>query len=142
MIYDYECTQCGHKFEALNSVENRHNMKCIKCEGECVKLISNGKSPALHTFTPGYWHHIDSKPIWIKSPEHLKQECLKRWTPWNKPWPEEFLDGISKPGLPYDHKDLGQEGHPTKEELCHQKTQRLMEKVEQVHQPRVVDKVK
>ena len=37
-LYDYRCTQCGHRFELLRSISDRDNVKCEKCGGEVARV--------------------------------------------------------------------------------------------------------
>lgn len=48
---------------------------CPKCQ-EAAPVTS----PAVHTdeWIPGWWEHIDTKPIYIESKKHLFAECEKR----------------------------------------------------------------
>jgi len=121
-LYDYKCEKCNRYFEAFNTVENRHNMECPQCQSKAKKVLSTALR--VTSFPEGWWTDVGHKPIYIRSASQLAEECKKRWTPWNKPWPE-YLDGISNPGVPNDVKCEGAEGYPTKEELCKKKTERL-----------------
>ena len=38
--YEYECTKCGDKFEALQKISDEPIKKCKKCKGKVIKLIS------------------------------------------------------------------------------------------------------
>jgi len=40
--YDYECTQCGHNFEAFQKITDTYLDKCPKCGGKIKRLISSG----------------------------------------------------------------------------------------------------
>lgn len=40
--YEYECTKCGHKFEAFQSMTDKHLEKCPKCKKKLKRLISSG----------------------------------------------------------------------------------------------------
>ena len=134
MLYDYRCLECGADFEELSSIEASHEVLCPVCGKTAQKVINTKVNVSI--FPEGLWHNIGPKPIYIKSASQLAEECRKRWTPTNKPWPE-LLDGISHPGLPNDVKYKGAEGHKTKEELCRMKTERLARTVEKVQQARV-----
>ncbi|MFA5078265.1 MAG: zinc ribbon domain-containing protein [Dehalococcoidia bacterium] len=40
-IYDYACTDCGHRFEHMHEMVNKIVLKCPNCGGSSVsKLIS------------------------------------------------------------------------------------------------------
>ena len=40
--YDYECTHCGHRFEAFQQMSDKRIEKCAKCEKKVKRLISSG----------------------------------------------------------------------------------------------------
>jgi putative FmdB family regulatory protein len=40
--YEYECTKCGHKFEALQKITDKPLDKCPKCADKVRRLISSG----------------------------------------------------------------------------------------------------
>jgi len=40
--YEYECRQCGHRFEAFQSMKDEALKKCEKCGGELRRLIGTG----------------------------------------------------------------------------------------------------
>ncbi|MFH0762779.1 MAG: FmdB family zinc ribbon protein [Candidatus Omnitrophota bacterium] len=40
--YEYECTQCGHSFEAFQKMTDQHLDKCPECGGKPRRLISSG----------------------------------------------------------------------------------------------------
>ena len=40
--YEYECTVCGHAFEAFQKITDKHLEKCPKCGKKVRKLISSG----------------------------------------------------------------------------------------------------
>ena len=35
--YEYECTKCGDKFEALQKISDEAIKKCKKCKGKVIK---------------------------------------------------------------------------------------------------------
>jgi len=39
-IYEYKCTQCGRRFEALQRINEEPLQRCIHCGGPVEKLIS------------------------------------------------------------------------------------------------------
>ena len=42
-IYSYDCTACGHVFEEIKEVEERHECSpCPQCGGQTRKIISPG----------------------------------------------------------------------------------------------------
>jgi len=54
-IYEYRCTKCGHRFEAIQKVSDSHISKCEKCKGKVERLIS---SPAIQ-FKGSGWYITD-----------------------------------------------------------------------------------
>jgi len=40
--YDYECTKCGHKFEAFQQMSDKPLAKCPKCDKKLRRLIGGG----------------------------------------------------------------------------------------------------
>ncbi len=39
-IYEYKCSECGYKFEKLESFSDNKKSKCPQCGGEARRLIS------------------------------------------------------------------------------------------------------
>jgi len=61
MVYTYEC-DCGHKFDEINTVENRHNAECPKCLSlKVIKLMSNVGDVS----TLCYERDLNGEPIWF-----------------------------------------------------------------------------
>jgi putative FmdB family regulatory protein len=54
-IYEYRCTKCGHRFEAIQKVSEPPLSKCEKCKGRAERLIS---SPAIQ-FKGSGWYITD-----------------------------------------------------------------------------------
>ncbi|MBE3065169.1 MAG: zinc ribbon domain-containing protein [Spirochaetes bacterium] len=40
--YEYECTKCGHTFEALQAMSDKPLSKCPKCKSSIRRLIHGG----------------------------------------------------------------------------------------------------
>ncbi len=40
--YDYECTKCGHTFEAFHGINDKSLEKCPKCGKKVKRLIGSG----------------------------------------------------------------------------------------------------
>ncbi len=40
--YEYECTHCGHNFEAFQKITDKHLNACPKCDKKVRRLISGG----------------------------------------------------------------------------------------------------
>jgi putative FmdB family regulatory protein len=54
-IYEYRCTKCGHRFEAIQKVSDPPLSKCEKCKAKAERLIS---SPAIQ-FKGSGWYITD-----------------------------------------------------------------------------------
>ncbi len=40
--YEYECTRCGHTFEAFQKITDNPLVECPKCQAKVKRLISSG----------------------------------------------------------------------------------------------------
>ncbi len=40
--YDYECQDCGYKFEKFQSITEQHLTNCPQCDGKVKRLIGLG----------------------------------------------------------------------------------------------------
>ncbi|MBU0504167.1 MAG: FmdB family zinc ribbon protein [Candidatus Omnitrophota bacterium] len=40
--YDYECTKCGHSFEAFQNMNDKVLSRCPKCKSKLRRLIGSG----------------------------------------------------------------------------------------------------
>lgn len=40
--YEYECSHCGHKFEAFQQISHKPLEKCPKCQKRVKRLIGKG----------------------------------------------------------------------------------------------------
>lgn len=54
-LYEYECKQCGHRFEKIQKFSDEPEKVCPKCGGEVEKLLS---SPAVQ-FKGAGWYVTD-----------------------------------------------------------------------------------
>ncbi|MGH9459903.1 MAG: FmdB family zinc ribbon protein [Vicinamibacteria bacterium] len=54
-LYEYECQECGHRFEMLQRVADSPLKVCVKCEGKVDRLLS---SPAIQ-FKGSGWYITD-----------------------------------------------------------------------------------
>jgi putative FmdB family regulatory protein len=54
-IYEYRCTKCGHRFEAIQKVSDPPLTRCEKCKGKVERLVS---SPAIQ-FKGSGWYITD-----------------------------------------------------------------------------------
>lgn len=37
-LYEYKCTECGRRFEALRSIDRRDDVACDKCGAKVVRV--------------------------------------------------------------------------------------------------------
>ena len=56
-IYEYECQECGHRFEKLQKVSDAPIKICEKCAGRADKLVSK----AGFRLQGGGWYETDFK---------------------------------------------------------------------------------
>jgi putative FmdB family regulatory protein len=54
-LYEYECTQCGHRLEKIRKFSDPPLTKCEKCGGKLKQLVS---SPAIQ-FKGSGWYVTD-----------------------------------------------------------------------------------
>jgi len=52
--YEYECTECGHRFEKFQKMTDKPVSKCPQCKGKVRRLIGLGggvifKGPGFYT---------------------------------------------------------------------------------------------
>lgn len=75
-LYDLKCTRCEHEFEAYSKINEREEVRCLKCKGACEVLIT--KSPPHRDWFRPHWNeNIDYEPVYVRSKQHLKDLCLK-----------------------------------------------------------------
>ena len=53
-LYEYECDDCGHRFELIQKFSDELATACPKCSGTLRKLVS---SPAIQFKGTGMVHH-------------------------------------------------------------------------------------
>jgi putative FmdB family regulatory protein len=51
-LYEYQCTECGHRFERIQSFSAEPVRECPVCEGEVERLIS---APAVQFKGSGFY---------------------------------------------------------------------------------------
>lgn len=51
-LYEYQCTECGHRFERIQSFSAEPVKECPVCEGEVERLIS---APAVQFKGSGFY---------------------------------------------------------------------------------------
>jgi len=71
-IYEYECTKCGHVFDAIQKVSDKPLRKCEKCSGKVERLIS---APAIQFKGTGWYVTDYAKKS--GGPESSKSESSK-----------------------------------------------------------------
>jgi putative FmdB family regulatory protein len=54
-LYPYRCTQCGHRFEKIQSFKSKPLTKCPKCEGTLERVLT---APGL-SFKGSGWYVND-----------------------------------------------------------------------------------
>jgi putative FmdB family regulatory protein len=57
-LYPYRCTQCGHKFEKIQSFKAKPEKKCPKCGGALERVLT---APGLN-FKGAGWYVNDYAP--------------------------------------------------------------------------------
>ena len=55
--YEYECTNCGHTFEIIQSFSDKPRSRCSECRGKLRKLFH----PAGIIFRGSGWYATDSR---------------------------------------------------------------------------------
>ena len=71
-VYEYECKECGHKFELQQTIAERNNpQKCPECSAANAKRSLGGFSVAhykgMHFKSQVEWSTKDSKTYYPKS---------------------------------------------------------------------------
>lgn len=61
--YDYECTKCGHDFEAFHSISAEPLQDCPECDGKVKRLIGAG---AGILFKGSGFYHTDYRSAGYK----------------------------------------------------------------------------
>jgi len=71
-LYEYQCKQCGHRFEKIQSFSAPEEKECPVCKGEVERLIS---APAIQ-FKGAGWYVNDyaAKPAAAKNGNAGKSE--------------------------------------------------------------------
>jgi putative FmdB family regulatory protein len=69
-MYQYRCDKCGKELEEFHKVDDRYEQKCPAC-GEKMQIVIQ-PSP-IHIFEPFFHPNLTTKPVYVKSKEHLKQ---------------------------------------------------------------------
>jgi putative FmdB family regulatory protein len=64
-LYEYRCTQCGHRFEKIQSFSAEPETECPKCHGPLVRPLT---APAFQ-FKGAGWYVNDYAPKSAKSSE-------------------------------------------------------------------------
>ena len=75
--YEYECRECGHRFELFQSIKGKPRRKCPECGGRVERLIGSG---AAVIFRGSGFYQTD-----YRSPEYKRKAKAE-------------LDGGSKSG--------------------------------------------
>lgn len=56
--YEYECTSCGHKFEAFQKINDKPLISCPQCHKKVKRLIGSGSGII---FKGSGFYHTDYK---------------------------------------------------------------------------------
>ncbi|MBA7700961.1 MAG: zinc ribbon domain-containing protein [Candidatus Stahlbacteria bacterium] len=56
--YEYECMECGHRFEKFQGIKDKSLKKCPKCGGRVKRLIGTGTTVI---FKGNGFYHTDYK---------------------------------------------------------------------------------
>jgi putative FmdB family regulatory protein len=70
-IYDYKCVPCDRVERDIVAKHNEH-IQCPLCGDVMNRLIC---APRPVIFRSGWYEHIASEPIYIRSRSQLKAEC-------------------------------------------------------------------
>jgi len=73
-LYDYKCSGCHSVFETIQKMD-AILIPCEACGGPAKRQIGVGR---YHPFPEGWADNMDTKPVYIKSKKHLREECNKR----------------------------------------------------------------
>lgn len=76
-LYDYKCTRCSDVFEQIRRIDERRDTECPTCGGKADLQIPR-KAPGLSLFQPGWWRDLDYDPVYINSPQELRNVCDKK----------------------------------------------------------------
>ena len=69
--YEYECMDCGHKFEKFQNIKDKPLKKCPKCRGVLKRLIGTG---AGIIFKGDGFYHTDYKMNSSKKEKDNKED--------------------------------------------------------------------
>lgn len=74
-LYDYTCKPCLIDFDEVRRIDERHLAVCPKCGKKGELILVAGKGKGFSIFQPGWWHDIQAEPIYINSPQELRNAC-------------------------------------------------------------------
>jgi len=60
--YEYECHQCGHRFERMQNLTDAPLEECPRCSGSVQRLISGGAGFILKKNEGACAHHEPGHP--------------------------------------------------------------------------------
>lgn len=72
-LFDVRCAECHNVREELLKADEA--VPPCECGGERKKLIVPAR-PIL--FREGWYEHIDTKPVYVRTKKQLRDECRKR----------------------------------------------------------------
>jgi len=76
--YEYECTQCNHKFEEYQKITDLPLKNCPKCQGKLRRLITGG---AGLIFKGTGFYVTDYKKSTLPEPQKNKRSLQKKDKP-------------------------------------------------------------
>lgn len=76
-LYDYICRSCREEFDEIRSIKERRTTTCPKCGVEAILQVPK-KAPGLSLFQPGWWRDIDYDPVYVGSPQELRNVCDRK----------------------------------------------------------------
>lgn len=76
-MYGYQCMTCKVIWSEFRSIDERNNTKCVKCGASPKHVIIQPAAPRISHFKQGWYEHIGPKPVFIATPQQLRDECEK-----------------------------------------------------------------
>jgi putative FmdB family regulatory protein len=80
--YEYECLDCGYRFEKFQQMTDKHLSKCPECAGKLRRLIGPG---AGVIFKGKGFYETDYKRDYVRTRCGAERTCCGRDTPCDTP---------------------------------------------------------